>query len=94
VQSIVRKELMLPRVRCPARDPARSHEQRRSRTMSAEIVLDLAARRNAKQNDQLVDEIFELLTRCGVTWAVPRDHPDVLLIRDILAQAKRVIRAK
>jgi hypothetical protein len=61
--------------------------------MSAEIVLDLAARRNAKPHDRLIDEIFELLTRCGVTWTVPRGHPDVLLIRDILARAKRAIPA-
>jgi hypothetical protein len=61
--------------------------------MSAEIVLDLADRRNAKQHDRLIDEIFELLTRCGVTWTVPRGHPELLLIRDILARAKRVIPA-
>jgi hypothetical protein len=59
--------------------------------MSAEIVIDLAARRNDKLNDELVDEIFELLGRCGVTWVIPRDHPDVLLVRDILARAKRAV---
>jgi hypothetical protein len=59
--------------------------------MSADIVLDLAARRNDKLNDQLVDELFELLRRCGVTWVIPRDHPDLLLVRDILARAKRAV---
>jgi hypothetical protein len=57
--------------------------------MSAEIVVDLAARRNDRLNDQLIDEFFELLRRCGIAWVIPRDHPDVLLVRDILARAKR-----